>query len=155
MWHDLFPSNFTDVELAELKHLEGKILERVYYTVWKNLSSAGDQYQALDWIELVFSDGQEIAFTAGEHSDGLQIREFFFALEQTKIQQQFRGQVRLERMEVSGGEVWKEAIGQRLLALGMVERPDGLIQNNQLQLNFSGIVLALGLHEEGMTVSRI
>ncbi|MDP5171361.1 MAG: hypothetical protein NWR72_14045 [Bacteroidia bacterium] len=154
MWHDLFPLNFTESELKDLNALEGRELSQVFYTVWNNLSAKGGDFQALDWVELFFADGHEIAFTAGEESDGLRVTELNFGLEQTRIQQQFNGQVMLQRLDVSSGAVWQAALGKKLLSVGMLEGPDGLIQNNQLQLNFSGVVMELALNEEGMLVRR-
>ena len=152
MFHDLFPLNFTDEELFHLNSKEGKRLAAVDYIIWQNMTAKGDGYQALDWVELQFDDGDRIAFTAGEESDGLRITELNFALEQTKVQQQFAGQVSLVRESVSNGQVWKRAIGNRLTSVGLLEGPDEKIQNNQLQLDFEGIRIRFELNEEGMIV---
>lgn len=154
MFHDLFPLHFSDEELMVLHSKEGKRLASVDYIIWQNQSAKGDGYQALDWVELQFEDGDRIAFTAGEESDGLRIAPLDFPAEQLKIQQQFSGQVILEREPVSNGKVWNKAIGTPLSAVGLLEGPDGNIQNNQLQLDFNGIKIRFELHEEGMLVRR-
>lgn len=154
MWHDLFPLHFTDAELHRLNSLEGKTLTRVMYTVWHNIAQKGNDYQALDWVELIFDDGESVALTAGEHSDGLRITDFNFGLEQTKIQQQFNGQVMLDRSDVSTGQVWSPAIGNKLTSVGLLEGPDEKIQNNQLQFDFAGEKMLFELNEEGMVVRQ-
>lgn len=124
------------------------------YTVWHNLAQKGNDYQALDWVELIFEDGESVALTAGEHSDGLRITDLNFGLEQTKIQQQFNGQVMLDRSDVSTGQVWSPAIGNQLTSVGLLEGPDEKIQNNQLQFDFAGVKMLFELNEEGMAVRQ-
>lgn len=152
MFHDLFPHTFSEDELYALNSREGKRLTRVDYIIWQNLTTKGDGYQALDWVELTFEDGDKMALTAGEESDGLKLRELNFGLEQTRVQQQFNGQVKLERENVSTGSVWKRTIGNRLTSVGLLEGPDERIQNNQLQLDFEGVRIRFELNEEGMIV---
>ena len=152
MFHDLFPNSFSDEELFFLNSKEGKRLTKVDYIIWQNLTAKGDGYQALDWVELTFDDGDKLALTAGEESDGLRIAELNFGLEQTKVQQQFDGQVKLERENVSSGSVWKRAMGNQLTSVGLLEGPDERIQNNQLQLDFDGARIRFELNQEGMIV---
>lgn len=154
MWHDLFPLHFTDQELFRLNALEGRTLTRVMYTVWHNIAQKGGDYQALDWVELIFEDGESVGLTAGDESDGLRITDLHFGLEQTKIQQQFNGQVMLDRSDVSTGQVWSPAIGNQLTSVGLLEGPDEKIQNNQLQFDFAGVKMLFELSEEGMAVRQ-
>ncbi len=152
MWHDLFPLHFTDDELFRLNELEGKVLSRATYVIWKNLTQKGDDFQALDWVKLDFEDGDQVVFTAGEESDGLRVTALDLGLEQTRIQQQFGGQVALEETDVSTGSVWGSAIGKKLTSVGLLEGPDKKVQNNQLQLDFEGKVIRFELNAEGMVV---
>ena len=152
MWHDLFPLHFSQEELARLNSLEGRVLVQTTYYIWKNLTQKGDDYQALDWVELTFADGETVAFTAGEESDGLRVTDLDYAQEQARIQVQFNGQVALERLDVSAGNIWQPAIGTRLSAVGLLEGPDIHVPNNQLQLNFEGTQIRFELNEEGLIV---
>ena len=49
---EILPTYFSPEELEKLRHLEGKKLIKVVYTVWRNVAKKNDIYEALDWIEL-------------------------------------------------------------------------------------------------------
>ncbi len=154
MWYDLFPLHFSKEELAYLAQLQGKRLAGIHYLIWKNLSQRGGEFQALDWVVLDFEDGSILPFTAGEHSDALRIMPLDLDAETQRVELQFRGQVALEWADVSGGTVWAEAMGLPLQSIQTMEGPDGTIQNNEIQLDFGGVIMEIALNEEGLLVRK-
>lgn len=154
MWYELFPLHFSKEELDYLAQLQGKRLSQVHYLIWKNLSQGGNQFQALDWVVLDFEDGSTLPFTAGEHSDAIRILPLDLDEETQKVEIQFRGQVALDWADVSGGTVWSAAVGRPLVSLQTLEGPDGTIQNNEIQLDFGGVIMEIALNEEGLLVRK-
>jgi hypothetical protein len=152
--HDILPTYFAPHEVQALHELQGKVLDRVVYTIWRNVAKPTESYEALEWVELNFTDGSMISLTAGEETTGLQLRELNFGLEQTRVQQQFRGQVELERVEVNGHPVWKEVIGLPITAIGLVMLDRDLYPNHLLQLELGPEMVEFSLGEEGMLVKR-
>lgn len=153
MHSPLIPNHFLAEELTILKEMEGKQLARVVYTIWKNVAAKEGAYEALDWVELVFADGSKFDFTAGEETDGIHLRDFNFGLEQTRILQQFQGQVELDRVGMNESSVWKSAIGERLVSVGLLHDFDQQFQNHILQLEFGSHLIEFSLGEEGLIVN--
>ncbi|MEM7658244.1 MAG: hypothetical protein AAF399_19110 [Bacteroidota bacterium] len=152
--NDILPTYFAPHEVQELHELQGKVLDRVVYTIWRNVAKPTESYEALEWVELNFSDGSLMSLTAGEETTGIQLKELNFGLEQTRILQQFRGQVELERVEVNGHPVWQELIDLPITGIGLVMLDRDLYPNNLLHLEFGSATVEFSLGEEGLLVKR-
>lgn len=152
---DPMPTYFNEQELNELRALKGKVLLRVLYTIWRNIANPAEPYEALDWIELIFVDGTEIAFTRAEESNGMEIRELNFAMEQTRIVQQFRGQVEWERVDMSSSSIWENCIGSPVTGIGLEHHGVNMHPSHTIHLTFGGQTQELGLGEEGLIVRQM
>ncbi|MEM7369404.1 MAG: hypothetical protein AAF587_12450 [Bacteroidota bacterium] len=146
------PTYFNQEELAALQALEGKHLAQVFYTIWRNISKPEEPYEALDCLELRFADGDDIAFTRAEEGQGIQIEDYHFALEQTKVVQQFRGQVELERIDMSQSPVWQACIGLPVTAIGLEHHGPKLHPSHVIQIEFGRQTQEIALGEEGLIV---
>jgi len=146
---DILPTYFAPDELDRLRKMEGMKLVRVTYTVWRNVAKKDDVYEALDWIEL-YMDKAKLSLGVNESQTGLVVKDFNFALEQTRIIQQFRGQVEIEQVDMSESSVWKHLIGQEVLSMGLMSLYRDLYQNHVIQLLFSADTIEITLGEEGL-----
>lgn len=151
---DLIPFYFNETELATLQGLQGKSLFRAVYTVWRNIAKKDDIYESLDWISLFFEGGQ-VDFTVREDQQGMEIRPLNFALEQTRVAQQFGGQVELKQVDMSLSPAWEGTIGSPLQSIGFSSPMDGYFQSNLLQLEFSDKTVELSLGEEGLLAYQL
>lgn len=149
---DYFPGYFSNEELQKLSQVKGKVLTRVLYTVWENLTNRGEGYKSLDWVELFFSDGTDLTFRAMENSSGIEIQPLNYPFEQTRVLQQFKGQVRLERIDMGNSPVWAGIIGQPVLSIGMEEHAPGQFANHILQMEIGERIIEITYEEEGLTV---
>lgn len=150
---DFMPSYFNEVELAALRALEGKHLVKVLYTIWRNVSNPQEPYEALDCLELFLHDGSELAFTRAEEENSIQIGEYQFALEQTRVVQQFRGQVELERIDMSQSPIWETCIGRPITAIGLEHHGPNLHPSHIVQIELGGQTQEIALGEEGLIVA--
>jgi hypothetical protein len=153
--HQLLPQYFAPYEVQQLHELKGKLLDRVVYTIWRNVAKPAESYEALEWLELNFQDGTQLSLTAGEETSGLQLKEFNFGLEQTRVIQQFRGQVELERVEMNDSPIWKNLIGEAVIGIGLVMMDRDLYQNHLLHLEFSPALVEISLGEEGLVIRQL
>ncbi|MEO0896911.1 MAG: hypothetical protein AAFY71_10965 [Bacteroidota bacterium] len=147
---DYIPSYFNSEELNSLKAVEGVRLEKVLYTIWRNIAKKDAIYEALDWISLQFEDGQIIHLTTNEQQNGMTLGDLNFSLEQTKVIQQFNGQVELKQVDMSLSPIWKDVLGRPLDSVGLSSPLDGFFQSNVIQLAFSGKNIEISLGEEGL-----
>jgi len=152
---DLIPFYFQEEELEQIAEAEGKRLEKVIYTIWRNIAKKEEIFEALDGISLFFEDGQRLDLLPREDQQGIEIRSLNFALEQTRVQQQFKGQVELKQVDMSLSPVWKDSLGQRLDSVGMNSPMDGYFQSNLIQLKFSGTQVEISMGQEGLIAYTI
>ncbi len=152
---DLIPFYFQEEELEQIAKVEGKRLEKVIYTIWRNIAKTEEIFEALDGISLFFEDGQRLDLLPREDQQGIEVRSLNFALEKTRVQQQFKGQVELKQVDMSLSPVWKDSLGQRLDSVGMNSPMDGYFQSNLLQLEFSGTQVEVSMGQEGLIAYTI
>ncbi|GAB4416807.1 MAG: hypothetical protein OHK0039_26480 [Bacteroidia bacterium] len=147
------PNYFRPDELEALRYLQGRVLDKVLYTVWRNVADQTQPYALLEWVELYFGDGEVLALTSSEEEPrGLEIRPLNFGLEQTRVIQQFRGQVELERVDMSESPIWAGQIGSAVTAIGLVSFGEELYQNNLLHIEFESRRIEVSLNEDGLLV---
>lgn len=151
---ELIPHYFNENELQALQQLEGKPIYRVVYTIWSNVAKQEEVYESLDWISLFFEKAR-VDFTVREDQQGMEIRELNFALEQTRIAQQFRGQVELRQVDMSESPVWEAVIGNPLNAIGFTSPMDGYFQSNLIRLEFLDKTVEIALGEEGLLAYQL
>ncbi|MDX2286300.1 MAG: hypothetical protein NW241_19175 [Bacteroidia bacterium] len=150
-----FPVYFSEEELESLQAQEGKRLHMAHYIVWQNLTANGEQFEALDWIELHWTDGSTVAFHADADTDAIRIRPLNFGLEQTRVLQEFGRQARLERIDMSLSPVWAPVIGRRLSGIGLDEFDAGLFRSELLQLGFEGLQIEIARDTEGLLARQV
>ncbi|MCI4670244.1 MAG: hypothetical protein MRZ79_19060 [Bacteroidia bacterium] len=151
---DLIPFYFSEEELLKLKGVEGRSLSGVIYTVWRNVAKKAEIYEALDWISLFFEE-KRLDFTIREDQQGMELKELNFSLEQTRVAQQFNGQVELKQVDMSESPVWGKAIGLPLNSVGLSSPIDGYFQSNLLQLEFTQATMEIALGQEGLIAYQL
>lgn len=146
------PGYFSLSELEQLAAVKNKTLEKVIYTVWKNLSSNGEGFESLDWVEFFFSENVQLTIHAGEDSSGISIEPLNYGLQQTRVLQQFRGQVVLDRIDMSHSPVWVALIGQKVDNIGLESHDHDQFANHMIQLGLGEKSVEISLGEEGLFV---
>lgn len=152
---DALPTYFGEDEIKALRALEGEQILRVFYTIWRNNSDKGDGFESLDWVELKFESGHSITFHADEEQQGIEIAPLNFGLEQTRIQQQFRGQVSLERVDMTMSPVWESLIGAPITAIGLLHMDKRQHPNHVFHLELGAKSLEFAREESGLIVKPL
>ncbi|MEO1451667.1 MAG: hypothetical protein AAFV07_19215 [Bacteroidota bacterium] len=152
---DALPTYFGEEELKALRALEGQHILRVFYTIWRNNADKGGGFESLDWVEIQFESGHKITFHADEEEKGIEITPLNFGLEQTRIQQQFRGQVSLERVDMSQSPVWESLIGAPITAIGLLHMDKRQHPNHVFQLELGETSLEFTREEAGLLVRPV
>lgn len=156
MWHDLLPSYFTDEELHRLRALEGRLLARVSYLIWRNVARPEAPIEVLEWISLTFADGERLDLRRSEsETGGLELHPLNLGLEKTRVLQQFRGQVALEAVDMSQSPIWEPVIGHPVTGVGMAQLDQHQFRNHFLHLEFGPEVLEIALNQEGLLARRL
>ncbi|RMG72957.1 MAG: hypothetical protein D6722_04460 [Bacteroidetes bacterium] len=151
MFHDLIPSYFTEEELRRLRGLEQRLLARVWYVIWRNVAKPEAPYEVLEWISLQFADGERLDLRRSEsETGGIELDGLNLGLEQTKVLQQFRGQVELERVDMSPSPVWDSVMGKPVTAVGLEQLDRDHFRNHVLHLEFGEEVVEIALNQEGL-----
>ncbi|MEZ4826577.1 MAG: hypothetical protein R3C61_09835 [Bacteroidia bacterium] len=148
------PGYFSAAELAQLSAIKERSLEKVIYTVWKNLSSHGEGFESLDWVELFFSENTLLTFHAGENSSGIGIQPLNLSFEQNRIFHQFRGQVALDRIDMSHSPVWADLLGKKVTNIGLETHDHDHFANHIIQLDLGQNRVEIGMGEEGLIVLK-
>ncbi|MDX2246703.1 MAG: hypothetical protein SF052_08015 [Bacteroidia bacterium] len=146
------PGYFSESEKKQLAAIQGETLERVFYTVWKNLSAHGEGFESLDWVELFFSENVHLTIHAGENSSGITIKPLNYGFEQTRVFRQFQGQVVLDRIDMSSSPVWVSLLGKKVISVGLEEHDHGQFANHIIQLGFEEKRVEIRMDEEGLWV---
>ncbi|MDX1907865.1 MAG: hypothetical protein SF053_12600 [Bacteroidia bacterium] len=150
-----FPDTFTPAELDTLASLDGKTLQKVIYTVWKNLTPGGGQFQALDWISLIWYDGARTDLHAVEDQPGIRIEPLNYGLEQTRVIQSLPGQVEMEQVDMTFSPVWMGLQGVSVTSIGLEEVDEDLFRNDVFHLEFEDTTIEISLGEAGMSARRL
>ncbi|MEZ4774484.1 MAG: hypothetical protein R3D00_14965 [Bacteroidia bacterium] len=146
------PGYFSLSELEQLAAVKGRMLEKVIYTVWKNLSSNGDGFESLDWVEFFFSENVQLTIHAGEDSSGISIEPLNYGIQQTRVFQQFRGQVVLDRIDMSVSPVWAALMGEKVSDIGLESHDHDQFANHIIQLELGGKRVEITMGEEGLII---
>lgn len=149
---DAIPTYFGEEEIKALRSLEGQRILRVFYTIWRNNSTKGGGFESLDWVELKFENGHEITFHADEDAAGIEITPLNLGLEQTRVQQQFKGQVSLERVDMTDSPVWQALIGASISAIGLVHMDKRQHPNHVFHLEIDKQSLEFSRGDAGLIV---
>ncbi|WNJ19395.1 hypothetical protein [Pontibacter sp. G13] len=151
---DMFTNYFSPEDLSTLRSFQGSTLLRVNYVIWRNIAKPHDIMEVLEWIDLQFAEGGRLSITAGEESLGLELEDLNFGLEQTKVLQQFRGQVELEMIDMTDSPTWAGLAGQQLVAIGLMAHDRNQHPNKMIQFEFEDSMVDLAVQDEGLLVQR-
>ncbi|MBI3510830.1 MAG: hypothetical protein HY064_09200 [Bacteroidetes bacterium] len=145
---------FSPEELITLKKSEGKTLSAVHYHFWQNKTKPGDIFEFLDKLELIFSDRTRLVFSGTQDDDpGIFLLEDFDA-EKTKflLLKDYGGQIDQRSEDFSPDELWKPAIGKKLVKIELVDDGENMYRNDAVLLNFSTGKIELSPAMEGLIV---
>ena len=146
-------SYFTPYDLDQLRSLEGKRLEKVLYTIWKNLAHPDGTFEVLEWVELLLGDGTVVGFTTDEEAEGILLGVLDFGLEKQRVKHQFGGQVALERVDMGPSPTWQPLMGRRITAVGLLPTEAGGYPSSLVHLIFGKQRVELALNQEGLLVT--
>ncbi|MFK7971577.1 MAG: hypothetical protein AB8F95_14520 [Bacteroidia bacterium] len=144
---------FNQDELLALQAFEGKKLTGVAHVLWRNMKREAGGYEALDWIELSFTDASRLVLSSDDDSVGITLDQSFdFAKKETEISKQFGGQVLILRQDMEQEPPWIDAIDKTLVWIGLEAESEGLFLRESLRLDFGDWAIDIGLEEEGLKV---
>lgn len=142
---------FKETEVDKLKSLIGKTIRKVVYYHWDNLKS-NDDYTSLDWIELIFTDQENVVIHHGEFSEGLELVSFDFETKKSELEGRFNGQISLARENATIDKFWLPSVVEKIKDVKLTE-VNGQMSNHQIILRFSeDYEVEIVPDEEGMLV---
>lgn len=128
---------FSYDHLKKLKASEGRVLKHVLYHNWINKTNASDRFEFLDKLELQF-EGHTIVITVPETDEaGLMLADDFDG-EKYKLQllHEFGGKIDVRTDDMSTNVLWENAVGHKLVTMGVVHEGDNVYNNNSILLDF-------------------
>ncbi len=144
---------FSYDELKKLQSLEGKTLTDVIYFVWINRINQANPFVFVDKLQLKFSDGTFVTFSAGEESDALQfVEDFDPAAEALRLDKEFQGRIILKPHNSSKDKFWNDVVGQVIEAVQLSSEGDTYLAD-AIVLNFGTEKRLIGISpEEGILI---
>jgi hypothetical protein len=136
-------------ELLRLKEIEYKQISGVFYHLWINRATPSEILEIIDWIELLFDDGSHIYFTGGEESDAIRVREEAPVRNPERLKE-FGGKILFETREVTGSDVWLDAIGKPIIGIELPSDDRKKYLSNAMLFDFGDHKVEIRLIEEGL-----
>lgn len=134
-----------------IKNLEGKKIGKVIYFQWKNLAS-DDDFKSLDWLEIDMQDDTKIVLHYGVDNDGIELVDFDFEEELTKIVTEFKDQATLIRENATLETHWFPILDKEIRKIKLFEK-NGNKLNDSIIFEFSdNHQIEISTQEEGMQV---
>ena len=134
-----------------IKNLEGKKIGKVIYFQWKNLAS-DDDFKSLDWLEIDMQDDTKIVLHYGVDNDGIELVDFDFEEELTKIETEFKDQATLIRENATLETHWFPILDKEIRKIKLFEK-NGNKLNDSIIFEFSdNHQIEISTQEEGMQV---
>ena len=109
-----------------LDTIKGKTLEKVLYHEWTS-----DECSFLDWIQLIFSDKNDISLSLGSIEETLEILEGFDTKkEQMCLNEIFGvGKVLIRSSDCSGSRKWKNFTGEKITDYRTENTAEGMLKS--------------------------
>lgn len=128
---------FSYSHLKALKATEGHVLQNVIYHNWINKTNATDRFEFLDKLELQF-DGVTIVLTVPETDEAGLILADDFDGEKYRLQllHEFGGKIDIRSDNMNSNVLWENAVGKKLVTLGVVHEGDNVYSNSSVLLDF-------------------
>lgn len=128
---------FSYDHLKKLKATEGHVLKNVIYHNWINKANANDRFEFLDKLELQFDD-LTIVFTVPETDEAGLILADDFDGEKYRLQllHEFGGKIDIRSDNMNSNVLWENAIGKKLITMGVVHEGDNVYSNSSALLDF-------------------
>lgn len=131
------PEYFSYSHLKQLKATEGHVLKNVVYHNWINKTNSSDRFEFLDKLELQFED-KKIVITVPESDEpGLVLADDFDAEKyRLMLMHEFGGKIDIRSDNMNTNALWENAVGKKLLTLGVVHEGDNVYSNSAVLLDF-------------------
>jgi NAD-specific glutamate dehydrogenase len=128
--------NTEEIQLLKQFNCKNNIAS-VFYYFWINNSKPNENYSFIDVIEFIFDNQYSLFFKINEDDSDISITvDFEFERYNANLQNEFGGQIRIQKVEATPLEIWN-SIGQK----GQLLSSTFLIsfKNQKIELNFNPI----------------
>jgi len=126
---------FTREALARFAEAQGKTVQKVVCHLWQNATNKNEMMELIDNLEIHFTDGQKLTISCNEESDGLDVIDFNYQEASRFLDDEFEGKIKIFSLDASGTKMWKDVIGQKLVAVQVTKENDYYLADSAM-LNF-------------------
>jgi hypothetical protein len=105
---------FTNEALARFIAAQGRVVQKVICHLWQNNFNPNNVFEIIDNVEIYFEDGQKITFGCNINGTGLDAFDFDAQLTAKQLKEEFKGKIKLFRLDASATKMWEEVIGKTL-----------------------------------------